>query len=113
MNYGRGDILQLLFPRHDPNRGPKRRYALVLSTREYNTANSHGVLVAISSGIPDKPLPGIYVIRDWKGCGLDKESVVVPWLYTLEWTTVIEKTGELSPYEFRQAMHRLREVVQI
>ena len=113
MIYRRGDVLKLQFPRLDPRRGPKKRYALVLSSDEYNRNNDHGVLVAISTGVLNEQETGVYQIGDWRGSGLDHESMVVPWLYTLEWSVVIEKAGELAPHEFRQALQRLRQVVEI
>ena len=113
MSFSRGDIVKCRFPRHDPNRGPKKRYAVVLSHNEYNDQHDHGIMVAISSGIPDRPLPGVHQIRDWYAVGLDRESVVVPWLWTLEWDSVDGKAGALSPYELGQVIERLREVVAI
>lgn len=113
MTYSRGDIVKCWFPRHDPNRGPKKRYALVLSHSEYNDHNDHGVMVAISTGVPDRPALGVHQIRDWHAVGLDRESAVVPWLWTLEWDVVEGKTGALSPYELGQVIERLREVVAI
>lgn len=89
------------------------RYALVLSHNEYNDQNDHGIMVAISAGVPDAPLPGVHQIRDWHAVGLDRESVVVPWLWTLEWSAVEGKSGELPPHELAQVIERLREVVTI
>jgi len=113
MTYSRGDVLKLHFPRIDPASRDKERYAVVLTEREYNVTNDHGVFVAISSGVPDSRLRGVYPILDWKYSGLAKPSVVVPWLWTLPWKVVIDKRGELTPYEFRQMIERLREVVAI
>ncbi len=106
-----GHVLRLRFPRPDPILGPKRRYGLVLSSREYNRTNDHGVLAAISSSIPEGV--GCYTIKDRGGAGLPEVSVIVPWLYTLTWSAVIERVGELSQYEFRQALKQLRKVVLI
>lgn len=111
--YSRGDVLKLLFPRIDPANRDKERYAIVLSERDYNADNDHGVFIAISSGLPSLRLRGVYPIADWKYAGLATPSVVVPWLWTLPWTVVINKRGELAPYEFRQMIERLREVVPI
>ena len=113
MTYSRADVLKALVPRLSPQRGPKRRYALVLSANAYNDSHDHGVLVAISTGIPTEPLVGVHVIADWKSLGLDRPSVVTPWLWTLEWDAVIEKVGQMSPHEFGQVIERLREVVSI
>ena len=113
MSFSRGDIVKCWSPRHDPNRGPKKRFALVLSHDEYNDEHDHGVMVAISTGVPNQPLPGVHQVKDWHAVGLDKESVVVPWLWTLEWDAVDVKTGVLSPYELGQVIDRLREVVAI
>jgi mRNA-degrading endonuclease toxin of MazEF toxin-antitoxin module len=109
----RGDVVKVKFPRHDPKRGPKERYAVVLSFNEYNANNDHGVFVAISSGVPAGRMPGVHIIRDWGNVGLDKPSVVVPWLWTIEWDAVIRKAGEIPPYELRQITERLREVIEI
>lgn len=114
MTYSRRDIVKCWFPRHDPKRGPKKRYAVVLSFDEYNDQNDHGVMVAISTGGPDTLPPGVHKIRNSDSVGLDEESFVVPWLWTLEWDDAVEgKVGALSPYEFGQVIERLREVVAI
>ena len=113
MTYNPGDVVKCLFPRHDPRLGGKRRPALVLTSRAYNTTPDHGILAAFSAGTSRTPGPaGAYQVQGWKEAGLMKECAVVPWLYTLVWDVVLEKVGELSPYEFSLAVQRLREVVE-
>lgn len=113
MTYSRADVLKALVPRLNPRQGPKRRYAVVLSANAYNDSHDHGVLAGISTGIPTEPLQGVHVIYDWNRLGLDRPSVVTPWLYTLEWDAVIEKVGQMSPHEFGEVINHLREVVPI
>ena len=110
MSYSRGDIVKTRIPRR-PGRG--KRYALVLSANEYNDAHDHGVLAAISTGILSETLQGVYVIANSKALGLDESSLVTPWLWTLEWSDVDRKVGQMSPYEFGQVMERIREVVPL
>lgn len=106
-----GHVLRQDFPRLDPRHGDKRRYGLVLSSNEYNRANDHGVFAVVSSSIPVGA--GCYAIRDRTGAGTPRDSVVVPWLYTLIWDAAVEKVGELSQYEFKRALEQLRKVVLI
>ena len=113
MPYSRGDVIWADLPRLDPHRSPKARYALVLSENAYNDDNDHGVVVAISSGVPSERLPGVYVIANWKELKLDRASVVVPWLFTVEWDVVTRKASDLSPYQLREVTKRLREVISI
>ncbi len=113
MSFSQGDLVKVIFPRIDASRGPKRRYAVVLSSDAYNDENDHGVMVAISSGVPPGALPGVHLIQDWKRLNLDTQSVVVPWLWTLDWGVVIDKVSHMSPYELKQVAERLREVIAI
>lgn len=114
MTYSPGDVVRLDAPRIDPPERSKRRYAVVLSERAYNIGKDHGVLVLIASGaILHEPILGVYAIKDLRHAGLNGPSQVVPWFWTLKWTRVIEKVGELTPYEFREMVARLREVVPL
>lgn len=113
MTYSAGDVVTCLFPRHVPRLGGKRRPALVLTSRAYNTSHDHGTFAAVSTGVPQAlTSTGTYQVRSWKEAGLAKECAVVPWLYTLVWDVVFEKIGELSPYEFKEAVKRLRKVIE-
>ena len=112
MTYSRGDVVKGMFPSITAAHGTKVRWALVLSSNEYNDSHDHCVFAMISGGVLDTTVAGTYQIHNWLRAGCDKPSVVAPWLYTREWTR-LEKTGDLSPFEFRQAIERLREVFTI
>ena len=114
MTYSRGDILKVDLERHDPKRSLKTRYAVVLSSNSYNDSHDHCVLAAIATNVRSDSGDGIHVIRDANAIGLGNESsMVTPWLWTVGWHRVIEKVGQMTPYEFDQVMERLREVVPL
>lgn len=86
---------------------------MVISSDDYNEAHDHGVFALISAGVLSETLIGTYSIKDLVSAGCDREgAMVTPWLYTLEWSAV-HKVGEMSPYDFRQALDSLRGVVPI
>ena len=110
MTYSRGDIVKTKIPRR-PGRG--RHYSLVLSANDYNDNHDHGVLAAISTGVLSETLQGVHTIADHKALGLERPSLVTPWIWTIVWDDVDVKVGEMSPYEFGQVVERLREVVPL
>lgn len=109
----RGDIVYADLPRLNPRRSFKARYALVISNNDHNDQNDYGVVVALSGGVPTERAPGMYILDNWRELRLDKESVVVPWLFTVEWEFIARKQSDVTPYLYRQIMDRLREVFEI
>ena len=113
MKPSRGDIVWADLPRLNPRRSYKARYALVISNDEHNNQNDYGVVVALSTGAPSQRLPGVYQLDNWQALNLDHESVVVPWLFTVEWDYVTRKASDLAPSQYNQVMERLHEVFEI
>lgn len=108
--FRRGDVVKGAFPRLSGTLRPKTHWAVVISTEDYNESHDHGVFALISKGVMSTALAGVYQIKDLDSAGCDNEAMVTPWLYTVEWKHV-KKVGELPPFEFRQALERLREIV--
>jgi hypothetical protein len=67
----------------------------------------------MSTGVLSQTLLGTYQIKDLVRAGCTSSgALVTPWLYTTEWDKVA-KTGDLSAYEYKQAIESLRAVVVI
>ena len=114
--YEPGAVLWASFHSLNPAYGPKERPVLVLSTREYNEASDNLVVAAISSGSPTSgTLIGCYAIKRWNELGdrIQMPSLVVPWIGTMVASFVVEKCGDLSESEFRDAQAKLREVIPL
>lgn len=114
--YEPGEVLWANFHSINPTHGPKERPVLVLSTTEYNESNDNLVVASISSGPPNSgALLGCYAIQGWRELGekIQKPSLVVPWIGTMQVDFVVERQGNLTPDEFRAAKARLREVIPL
>ena len=86
--------------------------ALVLSANEFNEASGFGILALISTQFSTPPDTGEYQITNLRTAGLSEASAVVPVIQSAAWFRM-NKIGELSPYEFKSAVTRLREVMPI
>jgi len=104
--YSFGDIVLVPFPFTDQS-GIKRRPAVVVSSRRYNTARPDLIIMAITSQARPAGAIGEVAVKDWKGAGLLKASVVKPVLTTIEAALVIRTLGELTAddqHALRQAL---------
>ena len=73
----------------------KKRKALVLSNREFNTKNECTVLAMITSA-ERSSWAGDVTIDQWKEVGLRKPCLVRLKLFTIENSFLLEKIGELQ-----------------
>ena len=83
--------------------------ALVISNDSFNSSHAWGILALITTDFAVPLDLGEYLIKDLTLAGLSRASAVVPVIESAEWGRM-KKWGELSPYEFKQAVAKLREV---
>lgn len=105
-SYSFGDIVLIPFPFTDLT-GIKRRPAVVVSTERYNAARPDLITMAVTSQALPAGSVGEVQVKDWKGAGLIKPSVVKPVLTTIEQALVIRRLGRLKENDqaaLRQAL---------
>lgn len=93
--YSFGDIVLVPFPFTDQT-GTKRRPAVVISTERYNTERPDLIIMAVTSQTRPAGTLGEVQVKDWKGAGLIKPSVVKPVITTIEQPLVIRRLGRLK-----------------
>ncbi len=111
MTYSRGDIVWLRIDYLEGRLG-RPHPALVLSSNEFNDSHYWGIIAVMSSKVSLDPTEEEYVVKDWKGSGLDEPTMVLPIIQSARWDRVTRKAGQLPPYEFRQVVNLLRRVVE-
>ncbi len=95
MPYDFGDIVLVPFP-FTSQTTSKRRPAVVVSRRSYNTARPDVVVMAITSQVRLAQGHSDAVIREWETASLLKPSVVKPVFATIEQALVLRRLGRLS-----------------
>lgn len=95
MPFELGDVILVPFPFTDLS-ATKKRPALVVSSRRFNSARPDVVIVAVTSQV--RPARGIgeAVLSDWQSAGLARESVTKPIVATVDSSLAIRKLGTLS-----------------
>ena len=108
MAYERGDVVLVPFPFADA-RARKTRPALVVSDPGYESETGNLIIAQITSQAPK--FSSDYPLKDWKGAGLVKPSIVRVKLATLASSLVRYRPGRLSPAELAEVEGRLRRVL--
>ena len=90
-----GDVVLMPFP-FTSLAASKKRPAVVVSNRAYNTARPDVVVMAITSQLRPSPGPGEVWVGQWQAAGLLKPSAVKPVFATLEQALVLRQLGTLS-----------------
>ena len=93
-SYSFGDIVLVPFPFTDQT-GIKKRPAVIISSAAYNTARRDVVIMAVTSQSRPTGI-GEVQVKDWKGAGLIKPSVIKPVITTIEQALVIRYLGRLK-----------------
>jgi mRNA interferase MazF len=90
-----GDVVLVPFP-FTSQAESKRRPAVVVSNRAYNSSKPDVVLMAVTS----QPRPTAHLgevwVANWRSAGLIKPSTVKPVFATIEQSLVIRKLGALD-----------------
>ena len=74
----------------------KKRPAVVVSGRAYNTSRPDVVVMAVTSQLRPSQTRGEVQVGQWQAAGLLKPSVIKPVFATLERALVIRQLGTLS-----------------
>lgn len=97
-SYSFGDIVLVPFPFTDQS-GTKKRPAVVVSSAAYHQARRDVLIMAVTSQARPAGAIGEVQIKDWKGAGLIKPSVIKPVITTIEASLVIRRLGQLKKDE--------------
>lgn len=81
--YSFGDIVLVPFPFTDQS-ATKRRPAVVISSHAYHRERPDLIIMAVTSQARPTGSAGEVQVRDWKGAGLIKPSVIKPVITTIE-----------------------------
>jgi mRNA interferase MazF len=108
-SYSFGDIVLVPFPFTDQS-GTKKRPAVVVSSAAYHQARRDVLIMAVTSQARPAGTIGEVQVKDWKGAGLIKPSVIKPVITTIEASLVIRRLGQLNRDEqeaLRKAISRI------
>ena len=108
-SYSFGDIVLVPFPFTDQS-GTKKRPAVVVSSAAYHQARRDVLIMAVTSQARPAGTIGEVQVKDWKGAGLIKPSVIKPVITTIEASLVIRRLGQLNTDEqeaLRKAISRI------
>ena len=96
MNYEFGDVVLVPFPFTDQT-AFKKRPAVIVSNKAYNSTRPDVVLMPITSQLRAVSAPGEIWVSHWHTAGLLKPSAIKPVFATLEQALVIRQLGALTP----------------
>jgi mRNA interferase MazF len=99
-----GDVVLVPFP-FTSQAASKKRPAIVVSSRAYNTAKPDVVVMAVTSQLRASAAPGEVWVQEWKAAGLLKPSTIKPVFATLEQSLVIRQLGTLQAAD-REALRQ-------
>lgn len=94
MQFEFGDVVLVPFP-FTSQTASKKRPAIVVSSRAYNTAKADIVVMAVTSQLRPNPSSGEVFVREWKAAGLLKPSSIKLVFATIEQSLVIRQLGKL------------------
>ena len=100
-----GDVVLVPFP-FTSQTASKKRPAVVVSSRLYNSAKPDVMLMAITSQLRASPEVGEVFLSGWQEAGLLKSSSVKPVIATLEQALVIRRLGALGSHD-QNAVRRM------
>lgn len=94
MRFDFADVVLVPLPLTDQT-AVKQRPAIVISSAAYNLARPHLVILALTSQVRAMPDFGEAPVRDWRGAGLLKPSMMKPIVATVEQGLVRKLLGRL------------------
>jgi mRNA interferase MazF len=98
MSFDFGDVVLVPFPFTNQIES-KKRPAVVVSSRSYNSVKPDIIVMAITSQLRPSPEFGEIWISGWQEAGLLKPSAVKPVFATLEQDLVIHQLGRLGEHD--------------
>ena len=108
--YKFGDIVLVPFPFTDQTT-TKKRPAVVVSSKEYNTGRPDLIIMAITSRLHQVDKLGEKLVSEWQKAGLIKPSGFKPILATIENTLVLKKLGSLPKEDCHTLSLILQEII--
>ncbi len=90
-----GDIVLVPFPFTNQSQ-TKKRPAVVISSKAYNSERPDLVIMAVTSQIKSTAIIGEVIVQDWQAAGLIKPSAIKPVITTIEKSLVIRTMGRLK-----------------
>ena len=105
-----GDVVLVPFPFTDQT-ASKKRPAVVVSNRAYNTARPDIIVMAITSQRRPNPGLGDVLITHWQAAGLLKPSVAKPVFATLEQQLVLRQLGTLAAGDQAALRKAMQEII--
>jgi len=105
-----GDIALVPFPFTDQSTA-KKRPAVIISSKTYNTERPDVIIMAVTSQI--RPVADFDIpVRDWQAAGLLKPSVIKPVIATIEQGLVIKKLGRLREEDCKAVAEGLKIILR-
>jgi mRNA interferase MazF len=105
-----GDVVLVPFPFTDQT-ASKKRPAVVVSNRAYNTARLDIIVMAITSQRRPNPRLGDVRITHWQAAGLLKPTVAKPVFATLEQRLVLRQLGTFAAEDQTALRKAIEEII--
>jgi mRNA interferase MazF len=109
-DYNFGDVVLVSFP-FTNLQTTKKRPAVIVSNKMYNTDRPDVILMAISSNVREPLYTGEALVTNWQHAGLIKASVFKPLIATIEQHMIIKKMGELSNKDRKSLLQILNNIL--
>ena len=106
-----GDVVLVPFPFTDQS-STKKRPAVVVSGRSYNSSRRDIVIMAITSQVRTPLAFGEAMVADWQGAGLVKAFVLKPVFTTIEQGLILRVMGHLSVADIKTLREALGDVIR-
>lgn len=106
-----GDIILVPFPFTDQSIS-KKRPAVVISSKAYNTERPDLIIMAVTSQIKPASVIGEVIIQEWQVAGLLKPSAIKPVITTIEKPLVIKTMGRLKEDDQKALKESVRKILE-
>lgn len=105
-----GDVILVPFPFTDQT-ATKKRPAIVISSKNYNSVRPDIILMAVTSQLRASAAFGEVWLTDWEAAGLLKPSAAKPVLTTIEHSLIIKRLGRLTGSDIDRLKGALSQII--
>ena len=105
-----GDIILVPFPFTDQST-TKKRPAVVISSKAYNSERPDLIIMAVTSQIKPAAVIGEVIVQDWQAAGLLKPSAIKPVITTIEKPLIIKTLGRLKDNDQKTLRESLKGIL--